>query len=471
MEADAVWNVAHAGMKSIIFAAADIDGDVKISCTLTANGATYGSITVDGNMDASHTPADLDANDIFVIEDGYLKVTTSRDNVYVLENGTLKAAGAKLNGSIMAETKLFASQPEDIVEFSYNHNGLRTQKKVTKADGTVETTDYMLHGKLVTYLTSGEDEMHFFYGAQSRPAMVEFNGTLYSYAHNLQGDIVGIIDSNGNLVVEYKYDAWGKPVVVRTLTTAYETLAEMNPFRYREYVWDEETELYYLRSRYYNAISLRFVNEDEFGGVKGKLISHNIFAYCNNAPIKNKDNDGRILGLAIIVAGLAITALSLTRCSSSNTTESEYSGHANCYAYASKLSVDPRTGKPFTRRPQPGEFSGEIADMYYDNTAKAVEVKMEMMEAVERDCEVLGLTFAEVSSNAYVCEEGEWLVALAYAPGRDYHWWRKDEDGTWSHKSGITPIKTVDDSGEIITDPGECDRGIYTEFWVTMSFR
>ncbi len=107
----------------------------------------------------------------------------------------------------MAETKLFASRPEDMVEFSYDHNGLRTQKKVTRADGTVETTDYMLHGKLVTHLTRGSDTMHFFYNSEKRPTMVEFNGAQYSYIHNLQGDIVGIVDSNGNLVVEYKYDA------------------------------------------------------------------------------------------------------------------------------------------------------------------------------------------------------------------------------------------------------------------------
>ena len=36
---------------------------------------------------------------------------------------------------------------------------------------------------------------------------------------------VGIVDSAGELVVEYKYDAWGKPVLVRTLTTAYDELS------------------------------------------------------------------------------------------------------------------------------------------------------------------------------------------------------------------------------------------------------
>ena len=292
MEADTTWNTAHAGMKSITFAVADIDGDVKISCTLTANGATYGSIAVDGNMDASHTPGELDANDIFVIEDGYLKVTTSRGNAYVLENGVLKAAGAKLNGSITAESKLFASQPEDIVEFSYDHNGLRTQKKVTKADGTVETTDYTLHGKLITHLAKGNNKLHFFYDNESRPAMVDFNGTFYGYIHNLQGDIVGILDSSGNLVVEYAYDAWGKPVVVRTLTTAYEALAKLNPFRYRGYAFDEETELYYLRSRYYDSNSCRFINVDSYPGKLGQSYPHNLFAYSYNSPVAFTDKDG-----------------------------------------------------------------------------------------------------------------------------------------------------------------------------------
>ena len=77
--------------------------------------------------------------------------------------------------------------------------------------------------------------------------MAQYN----SYIHNLQGDVVGIVDTAGSLVVEYKYDAWGKPTLVRTLTTAYEALAELNPFRYRGYVYDGETGFYYLRSRYY----------------------------------------------------------------------------------------------------------------------------------------------------------------------------------------------------------------------------
>ena len=95
--------------------------------------------------------------------------------------------------------------------------------------------------------------MHFYYDTQGRPAMVDFNGTKYMYLHNLQGDIVGSLDASGQLVVQYRYDAWGKPLATSTLTTAYTTLANLNPLRYRGYVYDTETGLYYLRNRYYNS--------------------------------------------------------------------------------------------------------------------------------------------------------------------------------------------------------------------------
>ena len=177
------------------------------------------------------------------------------------------------------------------VEFKYDHNGLRTQKTVTSG-GEVTVTDYTLHGKLVTHLTRGSDEMHFFYDAQSRPAMVKFNGAVYSYVHNLQGDIVGIVDSAGSLVVEYKYDAWGKPTLVRTLTTEYEALAELNPFRYRGYVWDQEIALYYLRTRYYNALWGRFIQIDNILSNSRSIGKSNLYAYGANVLIPIRDSDG-----------------------------------------------------------------------------------------------------------------------------------------------------------------------------------
>ncbi len=55
-------------------------------------------------------------------------------------------------------------------------------------------------------------------------------------------------------------------------------------------------------------------------------------------------------------------------------------------------------------------------------------------------------------------------VALVIAPGWDFHWYRKDRDGRWSHKIGGAPAKNVDESGNLITDPRTADRGAYTIF-------
>ena len=174
------------------------------------------------------------------------------------------------------------------VQYQYDANGLRVGKIV---NGT-ETT-YTLHGKLLTHLKQGANEMHFYYDAQSRPAMVAFNGAYYMYLHNLQGDIVGLVDSSNNIVVEYKYDAWGKPTLKRSLTTAYDTLATLNPFRYRGYVYDEETGLYYLRSRFYNPAWDRFVNADIYIIASVEAVSTNVYAYCRDEPVKHSDIMGK----------------------------------------------------------------------------------------------------------------------------------------------------------------------------------
>ena len=120
--------------------------------------------------------------------------------------------------------------------------------------------------------------------AQNRPANVEFNGTKYGYLYNLQGDVIGLIDSANTEVVKYTYDAWGKPLSV--IGSLANTIGYYNPFRYRGYVYDVETGLYYLRSRYYNPRWGRFINAD--GLVKG-----NLFCYCVNSPLSNIDSSGK----------------------------------------------------------------------------------------------------------------------------------------------------------------------------------
>ncbi len=91
-------------------------------------------------------------------------------------------------------------------------------------------------------------------------------------------------------MVEYNYDAWGA-TLTKTGSMAG-TLGVHNPFRYRGYVFDLDTGLYYLRSRYYNPKWGRFINADVVLGKRGALLSHNLFAYCGNEPIIRVDPTG-----------------------------------------------------------------------------------------------------------------------------------------------------------------------------------
>ena len=99
----------------------------------------------------------------------------------------------------------------------------------------------------------------------------------------MQGDIIQIVDANGAVVVEYTYDAWGK--VLNVTGSMADTLGKIQPFRYRGYVYDVETGLYYLRSRYYRPTESRFLNLD-------CLMNSNLFAYCLNNQVIKFDKNG-----------------------------------------------------------------------------------------------------------------------------------------------------------------------------------
>ena len=289
----------------------------------------------------------------------------------------------------------------------------------------------------------------------------KYNGTEYFYVKNLQNDITAITDSAGKVIANYYYDAWGNI----TSTTGNTTIANTNPLRYRSYYYDTDTKLYYLNTRYYSPDMSRFLNADGYIQTGQGVLDKNMFAYCGNSPTNLSDPSGNSWVLAILI--VAAVGLALTGCSVSKTTSNTnepYSGGANCYAYAMKLEFDPRNNKPFRNKPQPGEFSGNMLT-YKDLKGGPVKVKEKINKKVTADTKVLKLNYKEVSSANHTPKQGNWVVALVYASdGSDYHWYRRNEDGTWSHKPGITPIISWDASGNPITDPATCDRGIYDSF-------
>ena len=119
---------------------------------------------------------------------------------------------------------------------------------------------------------------------------MKYNGTLYYYVLNLQGDVVRLTDAEGNTQASYVYNAWGE--VLRAEGT--NGIAEVNPIRYRGYYYDAETGFYYVSSRYYDPGVGRFISADttEVLGVSSDLYDKNLYAYCDNNPVIRRDISG-----------------------------------------------------------------------------------------------------------------------------------------------------------------------------------
>ena len=117
---------------------------------------------------------------------------------------------------------------------------------------------------------------------------MNLNGKEYFYIRNVQNDVIGLHDSEGKVVVNYSYDTWGN--IVSISGSLKDSVGVKNPYRYRGYRYDEETGLYYLQSRYYNAEWGRFINADALIGQPGDLLSFNMFAYCKNNPVNMSIN-------------------------------------------------------------------------------------------------------------------------------------------------------------------------------------
>jgi len=181
--------------------------------------------------------------------------------------------------------------------FTYDANGLRSTKTV---DGS--TTEYLYCGTQLAGMRKGQQIAEFFYRADGKPYAALYSGdggttqAIYYYLLNLQGDIVGMTNASGTVIVRYTYDPWGKVTSVTNSSGAAITsathFANVNPLRYRGYVYDTETQLYYLQSRYYDPDTGRFINVDTYASTGQGILGHNMFAYCKNDPVAYFDSSG-----------------------------------------------------------------------------------------------------------------------------------------------------------------------------------
>ena len=190
------------------------------------------------------------------------------------------------------------------IDYTYNDQGLRIKKNVTENGTSLETRFFYDGAKLITEITP-EHRLDFLYDENDRLYGFVFDKTaMYFYVRDTLENILGIIDKNGNLVVQYAYNAWGKiQSITGTLAT---TVGEYNPFRYKGYHFDSDTGMYYCHTRYYVPDWCRWLCADGVIGLDPfGLFDQNLYCYCGNDPVNYFDPTGH----SAILIGLIIGAI------------------------------------------------------------------------------------------------------------------------------------------------------------------
>ena len=181
------------------------------------------------------------------------------------------------------------------MSFAYNDEGIRTSKTVNG----VTTTYYVNGGQIIAEKTDTRTIVYI-YDASGSPIGMMYRTPSYAantfdvfwYEKNLQGDIIGVCNSEGDTLISYNYsDAWGNHTVSYASVDGI-TGAQYNPFRYRGYYYDTDLGMYYLQSRYYDAKICRFISADSYTSTGQGILGNNMFAYCGNNPVMGYDPTG-----------------------------------------------------------------------------------------------------------------------------------------------------------------------------------
>ena len=231
--------------------------------------------------------------------EGY-RGTWERYSSPVYEDITINAVYHKLGDII-------PTQPTDPDEIMSGGEGEPVEADVPAEDETVApqgmhvtgtqtvTHEYLtLNGKVARETIRTNNTLtavlDFVYDESGKPFALKYSadGTsfeTYYYVLNLQGDVVKLIQENGDVAAQYTYGAWGN-------VSSSGRLAEINPLRYRGYYYDNETGFYYLQSRYYDPVNRRFINADGLISSNWSFSGLNMFAYCENDPVGRSDPSG-----------------------------------------------------------------------------------------------------------------------------------------------------------------------------------
>lgn len=204
-------------------------------------------------------------------------------------------------GRLLSEIQL---NDKKIVSYKYNENGLRIYKDCKDYETSYEWDQDMLIREKVKYKATNElYDIWYFLDNIGSVTGFEYSylddsnkikkETVY-YEKNIQGDVIGLLDSTGEEIANYEYDGWGR-IVSSTCKKGKELPYKLNHITYRGYYLDEETKFYYLQSRYYDPEIFRFINADDLkylGKSDSMIDKNNLYIYCSDNPIMFTDQGG-----------------------------------------------------------------------------------------------------------------------------------------------------------------------------------
>lgn len=188
------------------------------------------------------------------------------------------------------------SNSNNNISYTYDADGLRATKTV---NGVKSTYEYV--GGQLVYEKRGNMDIYYLYDTLGNLSAIRYaDGTvdhLYYAVCNSRGDVEAFYNGSGTLRARYIYDSWGN--VIKAVDgngkeiTDKNSVAYINPIRYRGYYFDSETGLYYLKSRYYDPQVGRFINADGLVSTGQGVLGNNMFAYCGNNPVNRADKSGK----------------------------------------------------------------------------------------------------------------------------------------------------------------------------------
>ena len=194
-------------------------------------------------------------------------------------------------GSIIKEVN-----PDGIKKFLYNTKNQQTEVRI--GEGNVQANRYDAEN-LRCEMRENEKLIQFVYhrgellyeGGEEKQTSYYLGGGIeagqsgekvHYYHQDEQLSTVLMTDSAGNIQNCYQYDAFGQELE--------KSERIFNRIRYTGQQYDVQTEQYYLRARYYNSFSGRFLQEDAYLGD-----GLNLYTYCANNPVIYNDPSGYVM--------------------------------------------------------------------------------------------------------------------------------------------------------------------------------